>query len=159
MILTCKRECISILDWSTYYFNQSISLQFWKPFALSSQSYFLFILSFPYFPSGMTLIPSNDVILRKGSKLYVVCRSEGKFSRFLWFMNGQRVTSPRKLAQSKYGESILRLDAHDLQRKKTHVTCFVPPFKPKRITISVDDGLFFKLTLIMLIYHYLLRFK
>ena len=93
--------------------------------------------------SGILLIPSNDVIISRGSKLYVICRSDRKRSRFMWFVNGQHMTSPSKMSSMPdYGESVLLLDTHDFKRRSIYVTCFVPPFAPKRIKVTIADGMF-----------------
>ena len=89
------------------------------------------------------MTPSNDVTIPRGSKLYVICKSERKRSRFMWFVNGHHLTSSSKISSIlEYSESVLQLEARDFKRKITYVTCFVPPFAPKRIKVTLADGMF-----------------
>ena len=95
--------------------------------------------------TGIEMTPSNDVTISRGSKVNVICRSERKRSRFMWFMNGQLMTSRSKISTFNYGASVLRLNARDLERESTYVTCFVPPFTPKRIKIINVDRMLMNL--------------
>ena len=71
----------------------------------------------------------------------MLCRSERKTSRFTWFVDGHMITSPYKVATNgRSGESVLLLTSHDFSGEFAYVTCFVPPFTPKRVKVNLAAG-------------------
>eukprot|EP00795_Rhopilema_esculentum_P016435 gene16435-7846_t len=88
--------------------------------------------------SGIQLTPRRRVTIKRGSEIYVLCRSERKTSRFTWFVDGHMITSPYKVAtDGRSGESVLLLTSHDFSGEFAYITCFVPPFTPKRVKVNL----------------------